>query len=517
MAPPCGPSCLQLTLDEISVRPPLNPTLILLTASTGCALTVLDTNVVAIVLPTIARDFRATFADVEWVVSAYVLCFASLLLPAGAIADRFGRRGIFLAGIAAFAASSWLCGAAPSISSLCLARAAQGASAAFLLAPALAIIGHTFHGPQERNRAWAIWGTIMGLTMVLSPIFGGAIGSLLGWRWAFHVNLPICAALALAVLGFVDDSKDDFAQRLDPIGIVSFAATMFGATWGLINGQAQGWMSPTAGSGFAGAALALAIFLIAERRQRRPMLDLGLFRTPRFVGGVWAMFAYAACAQVMASMLPLYLQNGLGHTPLQAGFAMLPFAAAMLIFPHVGRLLGRWLSSAEILPIGLLVVGLGSLLTAWGARTGAQVLVMCGMLALGGGGGLLNGETQKAIMAVVPRERAGMASGISTTSRFSGILLGFAVLGGVLASTVRAFFASPGCVDPACGGAFADAVVAGDLSNALAGVMAPGRDMAVTQAMAGYSLGFSAALLTSGCVALLSAALVAWLMRPRAA
>ena len=342
-----------MTIELAAERRAANSLFVLLTASTGCAMTVLDTNVVAIVLPTIARDFGATFADVEWVISTYVLCFASLLLPAGAIADRFGRRRVFLIGIGAFAVASLLCGLAPSATPLYLARAFQGASAAFLLAPALAIIGHSFHRDAERNRAWAIWGGIMGLTMVLAPIIGGLIAYALGWRWAFHINAPICAALAGAAL-FVRESKDTAARRLDPAGILSFAGAMFGLTWALINGQAYGWTSATAITGFVGGAGALLIFVIAERVQERPMLDLGLFRIPRFIGAVWAMFAYAACAQVMASMLPLFLQNGLGRTALEAGFAMLPFALAMLVFPNVGGLLRRHLTSTHILTLGLI-------------------------------------------------------------------------------------------------------------------------------------------------------------------
>ncbi|HEY0213666.1 MAG TPA: MFS transporter, partial [Paenirhodobacter sp.] len=277
-----------------------NPTLALLTASTGCAMTVLDTNVVAVVLPTIARDFGATFAQVEWVISTYVLCFAALLLPAGAIADRFGRRRVFVCGIAAFALASLLCGAASSAPGLYLARAFQGASAALMLAPALAIIGHTFHTEAARNRAWSTWGGIMGLTMVLSPIIGGVIAYTLGWRWAFYINVPICLGLGVAAMTLIDESRDAHARRLDPIGILSFAAAMFGMTWGLINGPAHGWGSTVALAGFAGGAAALGVFLLAESVQQRPMLDLGLFRNPRFLGGVWAMFAYAACAQVMA-------------------------------------------------------------------------------------------------------------------------------------------------------------------------------------------------------------------------
>lgn len=478
---------------------PTGPLAVLLTASTGCAMTVLDTNMVAIVLPSIARDFGASFADVEWVVSTYVLCFAALLLPAGAIADRFGRRRIFLIGIAAFAAASLLCGLAGSADLLYLARAAQGMGAAFLLAPALAVIGHAFHGEAERNRAWAIWGAMMGLTMVLAPILGGAVAYLLGWRWAFYVNVPICVALAGAAALFVEESRDEDARRLDPAGILLFATTMCGLTWGLINGQAHGWASPSALTGFVAGVAALAGFVAVERRQARPMLDLALFANPRLVGAVWAMFAYAACAQVMASLLPLFLQNGLGRSAFEAGFAMLPFAAAMLAFPQVGRLLGRHLGSRHILAPGLLIVGLGNALTGWGAHLGAWPIVMAGMLTLGSGGGLLNGETQKAIMRIVPRERAGMASGISTTARFSGILLGFATLSGVLATAVRTALGPEHR-------AFADAVAAGDLPRAASHI-------ALERAHAAYSGGFAATLLVAAVIAWGSALLVWRLMR----
>jgi EmrB/QacA subfamily drug resistance transporter len=494
-----------MTVELVIGRRGINPLFVLITASTGCAMTVLDTNVVAIVLPAIARDFRASFADVEWVISSYVLCFASLLLPAGAIADRFGRRRIFLIGIGAFAVTSLLCGIAPSAMALCLARALQGASAAFLLAPALAIIGHSFHGEAERSRAWAIWGGMMGLTMVVAPIIGGVIAYAAGWRWAFHINVPVCALLAVAAALFVTESRDGAAERLDPAGILFFTASMLGLTWGLINGQAHGWTSESALIGFIGGALALGLFVIIERGQQRPMLDLQLFSNPRFVGAVWAMFAYATCAQVMASMLPLFLQNGLGRTALEAGFAMLPFALAMLAFPHVGRRLGHLLSSPGILALGLVVVGLGNALTVWGAQLRAWPVVISGMLVLGSGGGLLNGETQKAIMSVVPRERAGMASGISTTARFTGILLGFAMLSGVLATVVRGRLAQTASGEPFGRiSGFADAVVAGDLPNAVAGLTGPARDIAIEQARNAFSYGFSVALMTAAAFALLS-------------
>lgn len=493
------------------------PMLVLLTASAGCALTVLDANVIGIVLPIVARDFGATFAQTAWVVSAFMLCFSAMLLPAGAVADRFGRRRVFLVGLAAYALGSLLCGFAASIAWLHVARALQGAASAFVLAPALAIIGHGFHGEAERNRAWAIWGGIMGLTMVLAPILGGVIAARLGWRAAFLVNLPICAALGTAAVLWVGESRHEPARRLDPAGILLFATLMFGLTWGLIRGQAEGWTSAEALAGFGLGACALAGFVLVERRLAEPMLDLGLFREPRLIGGVWAMFAYAACAQVMASLLPLLLQNGAGYTPLGSGVMMLPFGIAMLVFPHVGRILSRSLTSAHILPLGLAVVGVGNALAGWGAGWGAMPVVLVGMAVLGAGGGLLNGETQKAILAVVPRARAGMGSGVSTTARFSGVLLGFTMLGGVMAVAARARLAGAACqAGTPCAPAFADAVAAGDLPRAVAGLGGAEREAAEALARAAYLGGFSAALYAAALIACVSAVAIWFLMRARA-
>jgi EmrB/QacA subfamily drug resistance transporter len=498
--------------DLVQSRSGSGSLVVLLAASTGCAMTVLDTNVVGIVLPTIARDLGARFAEVEWVISSYVLCFASLLLPAGAIADRLGRRRVFLSGIALFGLTSLLCGLAGSATTLFAARALQGVGAAFLLAPALAIIGHRFHDEAERSRAWAIWGGMMGLTMALSPILGGVIAFALGWRWAFFLNAPICVLLGFAVLLSIEESHDEKAGAPDPAGILLFAISMFGFTMGLINGQDYGWASLPALAGFGIGICATAAFVAVERAQARPMLDLGLFRLPRFVGAVLAMFAYAACAQVMASLLPQFLQNGLGRSPLEAGFAMLPFALAMLIFPYIGRRLGRNMISDKLLVLGLCVVAAGDAVTSLAALLGTAALVAAGMLVLGAGGGLLNGETQHAIMNAVPRDRAGMASGISTTSRFSGILMGFALLSGILSTAIRINLASG---KRALINDFADAVASGDLQSYIDGLNGPAREVTIAEAHVAYASGFAAALAAAAFGAGLAALAIHLLMHRR--
>lgn len=478
----------------------------LLLASAGCALTVLDTNVVGVVLPTIARDLSASFADIEWVVSAYVLCFASLLLPAGTLADRIGRRRLYLIGLVLFALTSVACGLAAQAGALYLARAGQGAAAAFMLAPALSLIGHAHQDPARRARAWAIWGAIMGLTMVLAPLIGGAIATWLGWRWAFHINLPLCLLLAAMSARFVPESRDPVRRRIDVAGVVLFAGSMLSWTWALIRGPVEGWTSIAVLPWLVSGVVLGAAFIRVEQCRAQPMLDLRLFRIPALVGAVIAMFAYAAAVQVMASLLPLLLQNVRGDSVLLAGLHMLPFALAMLLLPFLGRRMGAHWDSGKILALGLGVAVLGNLgiaLSLW-QHSGPGLLVA--MAVLGSGGGLLNGETQKAIMSVIPPDRAGMASGISTTARFSGILIGFATLGAVLSSHVRAaaearLAAAGHPVSPA----LLERVVVGELSTSA--------DALGLLARAAYAQGAGYAFVAAALMALLAMLATRWLMR----
>lgn len=426
--------------------------LLLLAASVGCAMSLVDTNIVAMAVPEIARSLNAGPADAQWVVSAFFLTFAASLLPAGVIADRLGRRRVFLLGVTGLGLTSLVCGLAPGMVWLQLGRFMQGVAMAFVLSPALALIGHRFRGAAERNHAWAIWGGVMGVTMVVAPIGGGLLVQSFGWRWAFFLNIPICVALAGAIKVYAEESRDPTRGGLDPLGILLFAASMFGLVWGLINAQAHGWDSAATLAGFALGIGALAGFIVAERVQRHAMLNLRLFRNPRFVGAVWAMFAYAATAQVLASLLPVFLQDGAGFSIATAGFAMLPFALAMLVFPYAGARLGRRYSSAAILALGLATVAAGHVLAGWGACSHRWPLFFLGTFVTGGGAGLLNGETQKAIMMTIPADEAGAASGVGATARFSGILIGFTGLNTVLAfsaGAIRRSGSDPFTTEPA--------------------------------------------------------------------
>src|SRR5450830_105985 len=405
---------------------------ILLICSAVCALIVLDTNIVAVSLPSVARSLHAGFSDIEWIVSAYMLAFATLLLPAGSLADRYGRKRMMLLGLGLFSLASLGCGLAWSISALQVARAVKGVGAAMLLTAALAVIAQALHTNKARTQAWAVWGACMGVSMTVAPLLGGVITNLLGWRWIFLLNLPVCLCLALLVQHQVSESGDPSAARLDPWGSLLLSGGLGCLIWALINVSAAGWYSPTTLLRLGAALVLLVLFVPVELIQQRPMIELRLFRQAPFSGAVLAMFGSAAAAQVMMTFLPLYLQNAFSYSALAAGLAMLPFALMMMLFPRVGVALSRSLPLHGVMALGMAMVAAGNLMVALAAYCSQYWLVLIGMMVTGSGAGLLNGNTQKAIMLCVPRQRTGMASGISTTTRFSAIVLAVACLGCVL-------------------------------------------------------------------------------------
>jgi EmrB/QacA subfamily drug resistance transporter len=406
--------------------------LLLLCVSVPSFMLNLDANIVAVSLSSIARSLHADFASIEWVISAYTLAFASLLMPAGALADLFGRKRILLVGLTIFTVASFFCGSAPSALVLNVARAVQGSGAALLLSAALAVLSHTFHG-KERAKAFAFWGSVIGIAVMLGPVAGGLITQSLGWQWAFYVNLPIGAIMIVLTLLTVDESKDPAASRIDLAGVGLFSGFLGLSTWALISGNREGWSDSWVLSRAGIAMLLLVAFLIAERRETRPMVDLSYFARRTFLGANIAGVAYPVTFLTMLTYLPFYFQTALGRTPQMAGLMMLPLAAPLFIVPRImTAYLDHRLSGRALLSIGLALVAAGLALTSMviGQLDYLQVLLPMFIASLGAG--ILNGQVPKVGMTVIPAERAGMASGIAGTVRFSGLVLGFAALGAVL-------------------------------------------------------------------------------------
>jgi EmrB/QacA subfamily drug resistance transporter len=477
---------------------------LLLTASLISSLITLDSTIVAVSLPAIGRSLGASFTAVQWVISAYVLSYATLLMASGSYADLRGRRKSMLIGLVVFAASSAACGVATSSLLLNIARGAQGVGGAFLVTGSLAILSNAFTG-EERSDAFAFWGASLGIALAVGPILGGLITNYFGWRWVFLVNVPASAILVAGTLKFIPESRDPNAKRLDVLGTTTFSAGLALLIWALIDGNDAGWSSPTIVLRLVVAFVFMVAFVIVELRQDRPMVEFGLFRHRTFVGAVLAMIGYGATAQVMIFFLPLYLQNAYGFEPMAAGIAMMPFALPMVLAPRETHLLATRYSGRTLLAAGLAITAAGN--TAFWLVAKSHLpysLFLVAMLVAGSGAGLLNGQTVKVLEGAVPEDRAGMASGIASTTRFIGILVSVAALGAVLADVARNRFV----VDATKIGLSADTareaaarVTSGDLSGLLAAVPPGVREPLRSVALAAYGAGFAAAALVAACVA----------------
>lgn len=490
---------------------------LLLTASGVSFMIMLDSNIVAVSLPSIARNLNAAFSDIEWVVSAYILAFAAFLMPAGALADRFGRRRVMLSGLVLFTVASVICGIAPSAIVLNFSRTLQGVGAALQLSAALAILGHEFRG-KDRGRAFGFWGTVIGVAVTVGPLVGGLITSTLGWRWAFLINLPIGIALIGLALKSVDESRDPEAVRLDIAGITLFGGGLSFLVWALIDGNRDGWSSTSTVAKIALAVVLLTSFVLAESLQKRPMVDLKLFRNPTFIGGNIAMIGFASTAQVMMTYLPLYMQNIFGFSPAYAGLGMLPFALPLFVCPRIAVFLSQRISGRALLTLGLSFVACGNLLMAFVIAHGLPyALVAVGMLITGSGAGLLNGETAKVSMSAVPPERGGMASGIGGTVRFVGLVVGITGLGAVLTAGTRLSlfnsFVSNGLSTDGLG-PFAARMIAGDLGEAVTSFPNGQREVVSALARSGFANGFTLLVLVAGIVGAVATALTYWLVGP---
>jgi EmrB/QacA subfamily drug resistance transporter len=489
---------------------------LLLTASLISSLIMLDSNIVAVSLPAIGRSLGASFTDIQWVISAYILTYAALLLAAGNFADLRGRRQAMVLGLVIFAIASGACGLATSVALLNLARAAQGVGGALLLTASLAIISNAFKG-AERTHAFAFWGASLGIALAVGPIAGGTITDFFGWRWVFLVNLPACVGLIIATYRVIDESRDPNAKKLDFPGIVTFSIGLGLLIWGLIDGNDAGWGSTSILLRLAAALVLFVVFVVVELRQQRPMVDFGLFRRRTFTGAILAMIGYGASAQVMVFFLPLFLQNAYGFAPLFAGIAMIPFALPMVLAPRITAKLAAHFSGRALLTAGLAISLVGNILFWIIARSDLPYPFFAfGMFISGCGAGLLNGQTVKVLQGAVPEDRAGMASGLASTTRFIGILVSVALLGAVLSTVTRAAF---GAASMALGLPARSVQAAGKLvtSGNLDGLRSVVPDNVLSQvqaaALAAYAQGFGAASVLAAALAAIACVLTFVLVR----
>ncbi len=408
----------------------------LVAVSTGTFMLLLDVTIVVVAIPNIQDGLHATFGQIQWVIDAYALTLASLLLTAGVLADRYGRRLLFVIGLAIFTIGSLLCGVAQTPLMLILSRSGQGVGGAIMFATSLALLGNSFRG-KDRGVAFGVWGAITGVAVSLGPILGGIITTGISWRGIFLVNVPIgIAALAISWRQ-VEESRAPHPGRPDWIGFALLTSGLVGLVYGLIRASETSWGDSGVAISLVLGGILLAGFVIAEAMVAHPMFDLSLFRVPTFDGGLIAAFCMNGSLFSMLLYLVLYLQDALGFSALQTGLRLLLISGPTLVTATVSGRLSERIPVRWLIGPGLILVGVGLILMAGLSGTSSWTHLIPGFIISGAGAGFVNPPLASTAIGVVEPERAGMASGVNTTFRQIGIAVSIAALGTIFSSSLR--------------------------------------------------------------------------------
>ncbi|MGW4381615.1 MFS transporter [Kitasatospora sp. NPDC004531] len=396
----------------------------------------LDNTVVNIALPAIRRDLDAPASGLQWVIDAYTLVLAALLMLSGSVADRIGRKRVFRAGLLLFVLGSLLCSLAPGLGWLVAFRAVQAVGGSMLNPVAMSIITNTFTDRRERARAIGVWGGVIGISMALGPLIGGFLVDRAGWPSIFLINIPVGLAAFALTHRYVPESRAPRPRRLDPVGQLLMVLLLGCGTAAIIEGPGHGWTSPLILTLAAVALLALLVFPFWERRVPEPLIDPRFFRSAPFAGAtVTAVCAFAALAGFLF-LNTLYLQNVRQYTPVVAGLWTLPMAGlTLLTAPLSGRIVGSRGPRLPLLVAGAAIAASGVLLTGLTADSPALLLLPAYAL-FGLGFGMVNAPITNSAVSGMPLAQAGVAAAVASTSRQVGQSLGVAVVGTVVAGAV---------------------------------------------------------------------------------
>ena len=442
----------------------------------GIFMLLLDITIVNVALPDIRGELNASLSDLQWVIDAYALSLAALLLTAGSLADLYGRKRLFVIGTALFTLGSIACGAAQDTTFLTLSRAFQGIGGAAMFATALALIAASFQG-RDRGVAFGLFGATTGIAVALGPVLGGVLTSGLSWRWIFFVNIPLClAAIAIARLK-MKESHDPRAGRPDWVGFVTFSLALGSLVYGLIEAGRLGWTDGRVVACLVGAAVLLVGFVVSQVLQRDPMFDLGLLRKPTFTGGLIAAFGVSASIFSLLTYLVIYVQNVLGYSAVATGVRFLFLSGTAFVAAAIAGRLTSTVPARWLIAPGFGVLGVGLLLVGGIEADSSWTHLIPGLLVCGFGIGMINTPLASTAVGVVTVERSGMASGINSTLRQVGVATGIAALGSIFSTRV-----ADGVSDGLAGTPAADrsdqiagAITGGQVDQAIAASPAPVR------------------------------------------
>ncbi|MFI7445875.1 MFS transporter [Nonomuraea sp. NPDC049714] len=430
----------------------------------AAVLLTLDITIVNVALPEIAGELSARLDGLQWAINGYTLAFAALLLISGSVSDRVGRRAIFTAGVVLFTAASAACGAAWSVGALVAFRIAQGVGGAMIMGTAMALIAGAYPAGRARQSAIGAFSAAGGAAAGLGPLFGGLLVDTLGWRWIFWVNVPVgLLVLAGALLRLREPARTAAAGRLDVLGALLAVAMLFALNYALIAGPDQGWGASGVLAALAAGLVLLGVFTVIQTRRPYAVLDVRLFRVPSFTGAVLLTFLARICSFGILPYLILWLQGMLGHSPLETGLRLLAMTLPILIVAPLAGRLGQKIPASRLLAGGFALIAVAFALMARVGPDSDWAVAFPGLVLLGIGGALAFPPLLGVTLDVVPRERAGMASGLSNTFFPLGTATGVAAFGAIFTARIDA--ALPGQAALVAGGRF-DLVSGPDLEAA---------------------------------------------------
>ena len=473
----------------------------------GTFMLLLDITIVNVALPDIQTSLHASFSDLQWVVDAYALTLAALLLTAGSLADMFGRRRLYMIGLTIFTGASLLCGVAGSALLLQLARGLQGVGGAVMFSVSLALLADAFRG-KDRGTAFGIWGAITGLAVAIGPLLGGALTSGLSWRWIFLVNLPVGIAAVYITFARVAESRSPHARRPDWAGFVLFSLALASLVYGLIESNQKSFGSGLVIGCLIAAAVLMAAFLVVELRGSSPMFDLSLFRLPTFTGGSVAAFGMSASIFALILYLVLYLQDVLNYSALATGLRLLVLSGGILVMSTIAGRVSTRIPVRFLIGPGLLLVGIGLLLMRGLDAGSSWTHLVPGLIVAGAGVGIVNPPLASTAVGVVAPQRAGMASGINSTFRQVGIATGIALLGTLFSNKVSSEVLGRVARVPGLSGhgpAIVTAVQSGQVKQTLASLPVSVRAQVGVITRTAFTLALDRILLVAAIIALTSA------------
>nr|WP_322013108.1 MFS transporter [Paraburkholderia sp. J12] len=433
----------------------------------------LEISSVPVILPTLERVLHGDFRALQWIMNAYTIACTSVLMATGTLADRFGRRRVFLVTIVLFGLASLLCGLAWNAPVLIAARFVQGASGGAMLIGLVSVLSHQFPEGRERARAFGMWGIIFGIGLGFGPLIGGLIVAASNWRWVFWAHVFIALVTFGLALAGVQESRDPQARKLDLAGTVTLSLSVLGLAWFVTQGAEAGFLSAPALAVVGASVVSFLAFLFVETRIAHPMFDFSVFRVRNFSGALFGSAGMNFSFWPFIIYLPIYFQSALGYDAVAAGVSLLAYTLPTLVFPPIGERLALRYRPGVVIPTGLFVIGLGFFAMRFGssAAHASWLTVLPGCVLAGAGLGITNTPVTNTTTGSVSSARAGMASGIDMSARMISLAINIAVMGFLLVQGVQHYLetASTGLPGAAPWRALANGIASGKLQDADAG------------------------------------------------